>query len=93
MSETVTYYAIVGPGELPDKPAGIVRRRVFEDGGFTDEALHRDNSWRFTPVIVEWKHGDFGDDLIEIDKEQANRIVIARTSGGKGESDEQVRGE
>jgi hypothetical protein len=35
----------------------------------------KDFSWAFTPVIVEWKRGDFADELVEVGHEQAERIV------------------
>jgi hypothetical protein len=37
--------------------------------------LRKDFSWAFTPAIVEWKHGDFADELVEVSHEQAERIV------------------
>ena len=32
-------------------------------------------SWKFTPVIVEWEHGDFDDELVEVSHEQAGKII------------------
>jgi hypothetical protein len=40
-----------------------------------DEALARDLSWKFTPVIVEWKRGKSTDDLIEISEDEARQII------------------
>jgi hypothetical protein len=37
--------------------------------------LRKDLSWAFTPAIVEWKHGDFADEFVEISHEQAEKIV------------------
>ena len=56
-------------------PYGLVRRLEFDGDGFTDEGLRKDFSWAFTPAIVEWKHGDFADELVEVSHEQAERIV------------------
>jgi hypothetical protein len=50
-------------------------RRLETDWGFTDEALRKDFSWKFTPVIVEWERGDFADELVEISHEQASKII------------------
>ena len=41
-----------------DNPCGLVRRLEHDDGP-SDEALRKDFSWKFTPVIVEWERGDF----------------------------------
>jgi hypothetical protein len=43
--------------------------------GYTDEGLRKDFSWAFTPAIVEWKHGDFADELVEVSHEQAQMII------------------
>ena len=29
----------------------------------------------FTPAIVEWEHGDFGQELVEVSHEQASKII------------------
>ena len=58
MADKITFYAIVGGGRTIDNPYGLVRRLEFDDDGFTDEALRKDFSWKFTPLIVEWEHGD-----------------------------------
>jgi hypothetical protein len=47
----------------------------FDGNGFTDEGLRKDFSWAFTPAIVEWKHGDFADELVEVSHEQAEKII------------------
>ena len=35
----------------------------------------RDFSWKFTPVIIEWERGSFGDELVEVSHEQAEKII------------------
>jgi hypothetical protein len=75
MPPTTQYYAIVDYRGSMDNPAGIARRQTDDDGGFQDEALARDLSWKFTPVIVEWKRGKSTDDLIEISEDEARRII------------------
>jgi hypothetical protein len=80
--EYVKYFAITGEGSTVDDPRGIVRRRTFPDGGFEDEGLHRDLTWKFTPVIVEWERGDFSLELEEVDEDTAMRITEQFRSGG-----------
>jgi hypothetical protein len=74
MSNQITYYAIVGGDRTIDNPYGLVRRLEHDDGP-SDEVLRKDFSWLHTPVIVEWKHGDFDDELVEVSHEQAGKII------------------
>src|SRR5438034_9789029 len=75
MPDKITFYAVIGEDRTIDNPYGLVRRLEFDGDGFTDEGLRKDFSWAFTPVIVEWKRGDFADELVEVGHEQAERIV------------------
>ena len=74
MPDKITYYAIVGGNRTIDNPYGLVRRLDHDDGP-SDETLRKDLSWQLTPVIVEWERGDFADELVEVDHEQASKIV------------------
>ena len=74
MPDKITYYAIIGGRNTLDNPSGLTRR-LETDQGLTDEALRRDFSWKFTPVIVEWERGDFADDLVEVSHQQATKII------------------
>jgi hypothetical protein len=74
VANKITYYAIVGQGRTVDNPWGLVRRLEHDDGP-TDEGLRKDFSWRSTPVIAEWEHGDFDDELVEVSHEQASKII------------------
>ncbi len=74
MSDKITYYAIVGGTRAVDNPYGLVRR-LETDWGFTDETIRKDFSWIFTPVIVEWEHGSFDDELVEVSHAQAEKII------------------
>jgi hypothetical protein len=74
VSDSITYYAIVGDGRTIDNPYGLVRRLEHDDGP-SDEALRKDFSWKFTPLIVEWERGDFEDELVEVSHEQAEKII------------------
>ena len=73
MPDKITYYAIIGGGN--NRQPAWARAATGIRRGFTDEALRKDFSWDFTPVIVEWKHGDFGDELVEVSHEQASKII------------------
>ena len=74
MPDKITYYAIIGEDRTIDNPYGLARRLEHDDGP-SDEALRKDFSWKFTPVIVEWERGDFADELIEVSHEQASKII------------------
>lgn len=75
MPDRITFYAIIGGDRTIDNPYGLVRRLEFDGGGFTDEGLRKDFSWDFSPVIAEWKHGSFDDELVEVSHEQASKII------------------
>jgi hypothetical protein len=74
VSNKITYYAIVGGSNTLDNPRGLVRRLEHDDGP-SDESMSDDFSWSFTPVIEEWKHGDFDDELVEVSHERAEKII------------------
>jgi hypothetical protein len=75
MPDKITYYAIVSDNTSVEQPYGLVRRLEFDGNGFTDETLRRDFSWSFTPIIIEWKHGDFAYELVEVSHAQASKII------------------
>jgi hypothetical protein len=74
MPDKITYYAIIAEDRTVDNPFGLVRR-LKHDNGPADEGLRRDLGWEFTPVIVEWEHGSFDDELVEVSHEQAEKII------------------
>ncbi len=74
MPDKITYYAVVGGSRTVDDPYGLVRR-LETAWGFTDETIRKDFSWIFTPVIAEWEHGSFDDELVEVSHEQAEKII------------------
>ncbi len=75
MVEEAKYYAIVDHRASLKDPAGIARRRLLGDGGFHDEALAADLSWKFTPLIVEWERAESTADLVEITEDEANQVI------------------
>jgi len=74
MADKITYYAVIGGDRTVDNPYGLVRRLEHEDGP-SDEGLRKDFSWAFSPAIVEWKHGDLDDELVEVSHAQASKII------------------
>ena len=74
MSHKITFYAIVGRAATIERPMGLVRRLEY-DNGFDDEGLSEDMSWSHTPIIVDWKRGNYDHELVEVSHEQASRIV------------------
>jgi hypothetical protein len=75
MAGDATYYAVVSGGRTAQDPAGLVRRRRFQSGGFEDEALQRDLTWRHTSAIVEWKRDAMDFDLVEISQVEAEELI------------------
>jgi hypothetical protein len=75
MAETVNYYAIIDYRAARNDPAGLARRRITDDGEFHDEAIARDMTWMFTPLIVEWERGESTPDLVEVPEDEANQII------------------
>jgi hypothetical protein len=75
MPDKITFYAIVGGSRTIDNPYGLVRRLEFDGDGFTDEGLTRGFAWEFTPAIVDWEHGSYDEELIEVSHAQAEKII------------------
>jgi len=74
MPNKITYYAVIGGDRTIDNPYGLVRRLEHDDGP-SDEGLRKDFSWASSPAIVEWKHGDLDDELVEVTHAQAAKII------------------
>ena len=64
---------------LAETEQSIIRLDSFVGFSMTmarqTKASVRDFSWKFTPVIVEWERGDFGEELVEVSHEQAEKII------------------
>jgi hypothetical protein len=75
MPDKITYYAIVNDDTTVERPFGLARRLEFDGNGFEDETLRRDFSWMFTPIVIEWRHGDFAYELVEVNHAQASKII------------------
>jgi hypothetical protein len=74
MAEKITYYAIIDDRATRGDPAGLARRREDAEGS-RDEALGRDLTWHFSPVIVAWERAESTDELVEISAEEADRSI------------------
>ena len=75
MSDDATYYAVVSGGRTVHDPAGLARRRRLASGGFEDEALQRDLTWRHTTAIIEWKRDALDFDLVEISEAEVRELI------------------
>lgn len=74
MSNKITFYAVLGRGTTVERPLGLIRRLEY-DNGWEDEGLREDMSWKFTPLLVEYQHGNAEEELVEVSHEQASQIV------------------
>jgi hypothetical protein len=73
VTNKIRYYAIVTGGTV-DRPQGLLRRLENDDGP-EDEALHKDMGWRWTSMLVEHENGCSDEDLVEVSHAQARNIV------------------
>ncbi|MEP7022483.1 MAG: hypothetical protein ABJB47_01455, partial [Actinomycetota bacterium] len=74
-TDDIQYYAIIDQSATRESPAGLLRRRRPATGGFRDEALVRNLSWEFSPIIAEWERAESTDDLVEVTAEEAKQII------------------
>jgi hypothetical protein len=75
MPDEVTYFAVLGQGRSLANPSGLARR-TFTAEGRLDESLRRDLTWIRSSEIYEWERGEnFGPDLVEISKEDAEALI------------------
>ena len=75
IADSYKYFAIIDGDATLNRPAGLVRRHEFTDGGFVDEGLQSDFNWHRTPLIVEWERAESTDDLVEVTEDEAKRII------------------
>lgn len=80
MADDISYYAIVNRFSSRERPAGVLRRVKCERGE-RDEAFGRDLKWGFSPLLIEYEHGDLGNQFIPISEEEAEQIVERIRSG------------
>jgi len=75
MTDEVTYYAVIRGDQTSNDPSGLARRRCLSAGGFVDEALNADLSWRHTSAIAEWKRDAMDFSLVEISEGDAAQLI------------------
>lgn len=74
MSTKVTYYAIVNEFSSRERPGGVIRR-IVDDEGRDDQAFTRDLKWEHTGTLYSYERGDGDNQIYEITEDEANRIV------------------
>jgi hypothetical protein len=80
----ITYYAIVDDFSKRDKPAGVLRRTV-DDEGRDDEAFTTNLKWEHSGSLYSYERGNMDNKFFEITEDEANQIVerIRRTVRGE----------
>jgi hypothetical protein len=74
MTDKITYYAIVDEITSRERPAGVLRRIENEEGE-VDEVFSRNLRWEFSPLLYSAERGDVANEFVEIDEDEAERIV------------------
>jgi len=84
MPTRITYYAIVNDYGTKERPSGVIRRTV-DDEGEHDDAFTRDLEWKRTPLLYSYERGNADAEFYEITEDEANRIIerIRRTVTGR----------
>ena len=83
MATEITYYAIVNEFSSRERPGGIIRRIVDEEGR-DDQAFTRNLKWEHTGTLYSYERGDGDNKLYEIGADEAGVIVerIRRSVAG-----------
>ncbi|HXC85726.1 MAG TPA: hypothetical protein VNV62_28170 [Trebonia sp.] len=84
MPAKITYYAIVNEFSSRERPGGVIRRIVDEEGR-DDQAFTRNLKWEHTATLYSYERGNMDNKLYEISEEEADQIVerIRRTIAGQ----------
>jgi hypothetical protein len=70
----ITYYAIVDDFSSRDKPAGVLRR-IIDDEGRDDQAFTTNLKWEHSGSLYSYERGNADAEFYEISENEANRIV------------------
>jgi hypothetical protein len=70
----ITYYAIVDDFSSRDKPAGVLRR-IIDDEGRDDQAFTTNLKWEHSGSLYSYERGNADAEFYEISEGEANRIV------------------
>ncbi len=84
MPTKITYYAIVNEFSSRERPGGVIRR-IVGDQGRDDQAFTRSLKWEHTPLLYSYERGNMDSKFYEISEDEANRIVerIRQTVAGQ----------
>lgn len=84
MPTKITYYALINEYSSRERPGGVLRR-IVDDEGEHDEAFTRDLVWKRSSSLYSYERGNMDNQLYEISEDEANRIVerIRRTVTGE----------
>jgi hypothetical protein len=74
MADEITYYAIVNNFSTREEPRGVLRR-INDERGERDEIFGPELKWEFSPLLIEYEHGELGTRFYPISAEEAERIV------------------
>ena len=74
MAQTITYYAIIDEFSSRDRPGGVLRR-VVDDNGRVDEAFSSDLTWEFSSLLYAAERGDTMFEFVPIAQDEADQIV------------------
>ena len=83
MPTKITYYAIVDDFSSRDKPAGVLRR-IIDDEGRDDQAFTTNLKWEHSGSLYSYERGNADAEFYEISEDEASQIVerIRRTVTG-----------
>jgi hypothetical protein len=70
----ITYYAIVDDFSSRDKPAGVLRR-IVDDEGRDDQAFTTNLKWEHSGSLYSYERGNADAEFYEINENEANQIV------------------
>lgn len=70
----ITYYAIVDDFSSRDKPAGVLRR-IVDDEGRDDQAFTTNLKWEHSGSLYSYERGNADAEFYEISEDEANQIV------------------
>ena len=74
MPTKITYYAIVDDFSSRDKPAGVLRR-IVDDEGRDDQAFTTNLKWEHSGSLYSYERGNADAEFYEISEGEAIQIV------------------
>lgn len=85
MPAKIIYYAIVNEFSSRERPGGVIRR-ILDEEGRDDQAFTRNLKWEHTGTLYSYERGNGDNQIYEISEDEADQIVerIRRTVAGRG---------